>query len=204
MKNGIFSIFEYDNAVNFISKRTLQSLMLEVMLLAIALSMDVLAVSIGIGVTESARFSNSKHPKRFLIVIVIALYFASFHAGGVTLFSWFEHLSQWIGFSILLFLGLKAIYDSFQETVDNITPSLTHIALIILAFATSIDAFATGFTLALLSVSPLLACFVIGLTTFAFSLFGLYLGSTSSERLALKAELVGGIILIVIAFKILF
>lgn len=185
--------------------------MLEVILLAVALSMDVLAVSIGIGVTQGASFRSNAGPKQLFGVLVVALYFAVFHAvfpllgylGGVTLFAWFEHLSEWIAFSILLFLGIKAIYDSFQDNIDAVIPSLSHMALVMLALATSIDAFASGFTLALLTVPALLACVVIGITTFAFSLLGLYLGSTSSERFALKAELVGGIILIAIAFKIL-
>ena len=185
--------------------------MLEVIFLAVALSMDVFAVSIGLGVTNNARFDDGIGRKRLVGVLIIAFYFASFHAlfpllgylGGVTLFAWFENVSQWIGFAILLGLGLKAIYDSLQDSDDELNHLLTHAALLILAFATSIDAFATGFTFALLSVSPLISCVIIGLTTFCFSLLGLYLGNSSSERFASISTLFGGVILIAIGFKIL-
>jgi putative Mn2+ efflux pump MntP len=186
--------------------------MLEVILLSIALSMDVFAVSIGIGVNQSGKSQPAlKGENCFLGAFTIAMYFAVFHAvlpllgylGGVTLFTWFDRLSQWIGFSILLFFGLKAIYNSLQNNADEVASSLTHNALLILALATSIDAFATGFTLALMPLSPYLSCLIIGLTTLLFSLFGFFLGSKSHDKFTFKAELIGGIILIVIGFKIL-
>jgi putative Mn2+ efflux pump MntP len=185
--------------------------MIEVILLAVGLSMDVFAVSIGLGVAANGNGQIVANQKKMRIAFIVAFYFGAFHAffpligylGGITLFSWFESISQWIGFSILVFLGLKSIYDSFQGNDSEQTSSLTHSALLILAIATSIDALATGFTLALLAVSPLVACLIIGITTFAFSLFGLYLGSSSSERLAPISNLLGGFILIVIGFKIL-
>jgi putative Mn2+ efflux pump MntP len=186
--------------------------MLEVILLSVALSMDVFAVSIGIGVNQSGKSQPAlKGESRSLGAFTIAIYFAVFHAvlpllgylGGVTLFAWFESLSQWIGFSILLSLGLKSIYNSFQNTADEAPPSLTHNALLMLALATSIDAFATGFTLALMSLSPYLSCLIIGLTTLLFSLFGFFLGGKSHQKFTFKAEFFGGIILIIVAFKIL-
>ncbi|MFQ3207982.1 MAG: putative Mn2+ efflux pump MntP [Glaciecola sp.] len=186
--------------------------MLEVILLSVALSMDVFAVSIGIGVNKSRIYKySSEAENRFSSAFIIAIYFAVFHAvfpllgylGGVTLFAWFESLSQWIGFTILVSLGLKAIYDSFQKDGDEIAPSLTHNTLLIIAIATSIDAFAAGFTLALIPFSPYLSCLIIGLTTLVVSLFGFFLGSIRGERITLKAELFGGFILIAIGFKIL-
>jgi putative Mn2+ efflux pump MntP len=186
--------------------------MLAVILLSVALSMDVFAVSIGIGVNKSGAYKHrTEGENRFPSAFTIAIYFAIFHAvfpllgylGGVTLFAWFESLSQWIGFSILVSLGLKAIYDSFQKDGDKVVSSLTHNGLLIIAVATSIDAFAAGFTLALMPLSPYLSCLIIGLTTFIVSLFGFFLGRTSCEKLTLKAELFGGLILIAIGFKIL-
>jgi putative Mn2+ efflux pump MntP len=174
--------------------------------------MDVFAVSIGIGVNQSGKSQPElKGDSRFLSALIIAIYFAVFHAvlpllgylGGVTLFAWLGSLFQWIGFSILLSLGLKSIYNSFQNNADEVPPSLTHNALLMIALATSIDAFATGFTLALMSLSPYLSCLIIGLTTFLFSLFGFFLGSKGHQKFTFKAELFGGIILIVIGFKIL-
>ena len=185
--------------------------MLEIGLLSVALSMDVLAVSIGLGVIERAKFQSGENRKRFLSVFVIAFHFAAFHAlfpllgylGGVTLFSWLDGFSQWFGSSILFILGLKAIYDSLHSGSDEDVPILNYPTLLILALATSIDAFAIGFTLPLLAFPPLLSCLVIGMTTLIFSLFGLFVGSTSSERFAPISSLLGGIILIAIGFKIL-
>jgi putative Mn2+ efflux pump MntP len=185
--------------------------MIEVILLAIGLSMDVFAVSIGLGIAASGSGQVIINQKKLQGAVIVALSFGAFHAffplvgylGGITLFSWFEDISKWIGFSILVFLGLKSIYDSTQESDNELTHSLTYTALLILAVATSIDALATGFTLALLTVPPLVSCLIIGVTTFTFSLFGLYLGSSSSERLAPISSMLGGIILIVIGFKIL-
>ncbi|MFT6086646.1 MAG: putative Mn2+ efflux pump MntP [Glaciecola sp.] len=186
--------------------------MLEVILLSIGLSMDVFAVSIGIAVNKSGTYKHrSDGGMRFSSTFTVAIYFAIFHAvfpllgylGGVTLFAWFESLSQWIGFTILVSLGLKSIYDSFKKDGDEIAPLLTHNTLLIIAVATSIDAFAAGFTLALMPLSPYLSCLIIGLTAFVVSLFGFFLGSTRGETLSLKAELFGGFILIAIGFKIL-
>ncbi len=185
--------------------------MIEVILLALGLSMDVFAVSIGLGVAANGSGQILINQKKLRSAFIIAFYFGAFHAffpllgylGGITLFSWFESISQWIGFFILVFLGLKSIYDSYQGNENELTSSLTHSALLILAIATSIDALATGFTLALLTVPALVACLIIGMTTFSFTLIGLYLGSSSSKRLAPISNVLGGVILIVIGFKIL-
>jgi putative Mn2+ efflux pump MntP len=75
--------------------------------------------------------------------------------------------------------------------------------MLILAIATSIDAMAAGFTLTLIEVNPFIACFVIGVATFIFSWLGVYVGAKSGTFLESKAELFGGIILILIGFKVL-
>ena len=72
-----------------------------------------------------------------------------------------------------------------------------------LAIATSIDAMAAGFTLTLLEVNPFIACAIIGIATFIFSYAGVFIGVKSGTWLESKAELLGGIILILIGFKML-
>lgn len=72
-----------------------------------------------------------------------------------------------------------------------------------LAIATSLDAMAAGFSLTILEVNPFIACIIIGVTTFCFSWAGVFIGTKSGTWLESKAELLGGIILILIGFKIL-
>jgi len=76
--------------------------------------------------------------------------------------------------------------------------------MLMLAIATSIDAMAAGFTLTLLGINPFIACLVIGFTTFGFSWLGVFIGVKSGTWLESKAELTGGVILILIGLKMLF
>ena len=76
--------------------------------------------------------------------------------------------------------------------------------MLVLAIATSIDAMAAGFSLTLLDINPLIACATIGFTTLFFSVLGVFIGAKSGTWLESKAELLGGVVLILIAIKILF
>jgi putative Mn2+ efflux pump MntP len=76
--------------------------------------------------------------------------------------------------------------------------------MLALAIATSIDALAAGFTLTILDVNPLIACATIGMTTLVFSGVGVFVGAKSGTWLETKAELFGGIVLMLIGFKLLF
>ncbi len=95
------------------------------------------------------------------------------------------------------------IYESITEGIEEDIARVTHKILLILAIATSIDAMAAGFTLTLIEVNPFIACATIGVTTFFFSLFGVFVGAKSGTWLESKAEFLGGIILILIGFKML-
>lgn len=75
--------------------------------------------------------------------------------------------------------------------------------MLTLAIATSIDAMAAGFSLTLLDINPYVACLVIGLTTFAFSVTGVFVGRKSGTWLESKAEIFGGIVLILMGIKFL-
>ena len=178
--------------------------MFEVIVLAVALSMDAFAVSIGLGSKVKAR--NLKR-----LALKAGLYFGAFQAlmpfvgylGGRGLLEWVEFYAHWIAFALLFLVGGKMIYESFSEGVEESITATTHKVMLMLAIATSIDAMAAGFSLTLLAVDPFLACFLIGLTTFAFSWAGVYIGRRSGTWLESKAELFGGIILILIGLKIL-
>src|SRR5690606_16990856 len=146
--------------------------MIEVFILAVALSMDAFAVSIGLG---------SKHvEKTKSLAVMAAIYFGIFQGlmpligflGGKGVLVWVEDYAHWVAYFLLVFIGGKMIYESFSAGVEEDIAKITQKILLILALATSIDAMAAGFTLTLIEVNPFLACAMIGVTTFAFSWFG--------------------------------
>ncbi|MDD4910804.1 MAG: manganese efflux pump MntP family protein [Sideroxydans sp.] len=176
--------------------------MLDVLFLAIALSMDAFAVSIGLG---------AKHDSRKL-ALQAGLYFGVFQAimpfigylGGRGVLGWIDAYAHWIAFGLLILIGGKMVYEGMQEGIEEDISAITHKMMLMLAIATSIDAMAAGFSLTLLNVNPLLACLIIGITTFAFSWAGVKIGKRSGTWLESKAEIFGGIVLILIGFKMLF
>lgn len=177
--------------------------MIEVLLLAIALSMDAFAVSIGLGSKEKNRLAP--------LALKAALYFGIFqglmpllgYLGGKGVLGWVEEYAHWVAFGLLLLIGIKMIYESFAEGIEEDLAQITHRVMLMLAIATSIDAMAAGFSLTLLPVNPLLACAIIGITTFGFSWLGVYVGNKTGTRLESRAELAGGLVLILIGFKFL-
>jgi putative Mn2+ efflux pump MntP len=178
--------------------------MIEVIILAIALSRDAFAVSIGLGATK-------QHSKIVPLGIIVAIYFAIFQGvmpiigyfGGKGVLTWVESYTPWIAFFLLFLIGSKMIFDSFSEGIEENISKITHRVLLILAIATSIDAMAAGFSLTLLPINPFIACFIIGVITFIFSWLGVLVGAKGGTWLESKAELVGGITLIAITIKFL-
>lgn len=177
--------------------------MIEVLILAIALSMDAFAVAIGLG---------SKHQKKTAtLALMSGIYFGLFqglmpligYIGGKGILGWVESYAHWIAFFLLLLIGMKMIYESFAENIEDDITIITHRVMLMLAIATSIDAMAAGFSLTLLDINPFVACLIIGVTTFCFSWIGVFIGAKSGTWLESKAELLGGVILILIGFRIL-
>jgi putative Mn2+ efflux pump MntP len=177
--------------------------MLEVLFLAIALSMDAFAVSIGLGSKQKGNPAS--------LAVMSGVYFGVFQAlmpligylGGKGVLGWVEAYAPWIAFCLLALIGGKMLYEAFAEGIEEDILIISHRVMLMLAIATSIDAMAAGFALTLLDVGPLLACLIIGVTTFAFSWAGVYIGTKSGTWLESKAELFGGVVLIVIGLKIL-
>ncbi|WP_297821552.1 manganese efflux pump MntP family protein [uncultured Paraglaciecola sp.] len=178
--------------------------MIDVAILATALSMDAFAVSIGLG---------AKHTDKTLSLAIMAgLYFGFFqglmpligYLGGKEVFGWLEAYAAWIAFFLLLIIGSKMIYESFSGGIEKDIVKITHKVMFALAVATSIDALAAGFTLTILDVNPFVACAIIGLTTLVFSGMGIFVGAKSGTWLESKAELFGGIVLVLIGCKLLF
>jgi putative Mn2+ efflux pump MntP len=175
--------------------------MFEVIVLAIALSMDAFAVSIGLGAKGNTKGLGLK----------AGLYFGAFQAimpfigylGGRGVLGWVDAYAHWIAFGLLALIGGKMIYEGLSEGIEEDIAALTHKMMLVLAIATSIDAMAAGFSLTLLDIEAWLACLIIGVTTFAFSWAGVLIGARSGTWLENKAEIFGGVVLILIGLKIL-
>ncbi len=175
--------------------------MFEVIVLAVALSMDAFAVSIGLGSKGNTRGLGLK----------AGLFFGAFQAlmpfigylGGKGVLGWVEAYSHWIAFGLLALIGGKMIYEGLQEGIEEDIAAITNKMMLLLAVATSIDAMAAGFSLTLLNFNAYLACLIIGVTTFAFSWAGVEIGKKSGTWLESKAEIFGGVVLILIGIKFL-
>lgn len=176
--------------------------MLEVVILALALSMDAFAVSIGLGSKPV-----ESHKK---LAIWAAVYFGLFqglmpligYLGGKGLLGWIDVYAPWIAFLLLLFVGGKMIFEAFAEGIEEDVCQITQRVMLTLAIATSIDAMAAGFALNLLQANPFIACVIIGVITMVMSTLGVFIGKRSGTWLESKAELLGGVILILIGIKL--
>lgn len=175
--------------------------MIEVLILATALSMDAFAVSIGLGAKENSPGLALKAGLFFGIFQALMPFIG--YMGGKSVLGWVEAYAHWIAFGLLALIGAKMIYEGLHEGIEEEISSITNKMMLILAIATSIDAMAAGFSLTLLDADPYVACITIGVTTFAFSWVGVLIGKNSGTWLEDKAEIFGGIVLVLMGFKIL-
>lgn len=176
----------------------------ELFLIGIGLSMDAFAVSICKGL------SMQKIDKKY--TLCIALFFGGFqalmpllgYALGSRFSGYIERFDHWIAFVLLAFIGLNMIHESREEAEEEKPyTGINFKELFILAVATSIDALAVGVTFAFLQVDIVPAIAIIGCTTFVISLAGVYVGNVFGARYKSRAELTGGVILVLIGLKIL-
>ena len=179
--------------------------LLELLLIALGLSMDAFAASLCKGMSMKKR--NPHHSA------VIALFFGGFQAAmpligwllGTQFESYITAVDHWIAFGLLAFIGGKMIYEALiKETCPTEDENALRIkGLLLLAVATSIDALAVGVTFAFLQVSIIPAVTFIGVVTFVLSYIGVFIGHKFGASLKTKAELAGGLVLILIGIKIL-
>jgi len=177
--------------------------MLEVFILAVALSMDAFAVSIGLGA--------KKYPSIPFLGIKVAVLFGFFQGlmplvgyfAGVGAGEFIASFDHWIAFVLLGGIGVKMMMESRQEDTTEEICTLSHKILFTLAVATSIDAMAAGFTLNLFDLSVGLSVVLIGVVTFIFSYAGVLVGQKSGVWLESRAEFFGGLVLVLIGLKIL-
>ena len=178
---------------------------IEIILLAIGLSMDSLAVSVTGGAMMKQRYSAGNALK---MATVLGLFQAGLTAVGYLTGVGFERfittVDHWIAFGLLLYLGGKMVYESFQhkEEEEGFDPLCLR-TLCTLGVATSIDAMAVGISLAVLRSPIVLEATIIGIVTLLISAFGVFFGNQVGRRIDLKLDLIGGVILIGLGTKIL-
>lgn len=183
------------------------AVLIELFLIGVGLSMDAFAVSVCKGL--AMKKVNKKQ------AVIIALYFGGFQA-LMPLIGWFlgvrfqkyiTSFDHWIAFGLLVFIGGKMILEAIRDTdvqeIREKDPPLDHKEMVVLAIATSIDALAVGITFAFLDTPIVEAIVIIGCITFLLSIFGVVVGNFFGTRYKKKAEIAGGIILILIGLKVL-
>ena len=177
--------------------------MIELMLIAVSMSMDAFAVSICKGL--SVRKVTLKQS------LAVGGWFGGFQGVmpviGFVLTSLFASLitsiSHWIAFVLLLFIGSNMIREAMDKNVEEVDDSFSFMTMLTLAVATSIDALAMGVTLNLSGANIWLAAPMIAITTAVLSPIGLKVGNLFGAKYKNKAELAGGIVLVGLGIKIL-
>lgn len=177
--------------------------LLSLCILAVGLSMDAFAVSICKGLAMD-RVTLKKAG-------IVGLWFGGFQALmpaiGYLLGSQFEQfitaIDHWIAFILLGIIGASMIKEALSKDEEHATASLDMKTMFLLAVATSIDALAVGVTFAFLQVNILAAVLFIGMTTLILSMIGVKVGNIFGLRYKTKAEIAGGVILILMGIKIL-
>ncbi len=177
----------------------------EILILAVGLAMDAFAVAICKGLSV-----QKTRPHHYLL---IGLWFGGFQGLmpsigyflGSTFASYIESFSAWVAFALLVLIGGNMIKESLSKDEEKVDASFSFKSMLVLAVATSIDALASGITIALSpnSSSIWLAVLFIGVITFALSALGLKIGNVFGAKFKSKAELFGGIVLIGLGIKIL-
>ena len=173
-----------------------------VILIAIGLSMDALAVAIAKGISISKNRRKS--------ALLLASLFGGFQAlmpvigwlAGLGLRDIIMGIDHWIAFALLGFIGAKMIYDS-TKSEDRKDEDITMIVALTLAIATSIDALMVGLSFAFLETSILMPILIIGTVTFALSFAGFIFGSRMGSIFGKRIKILGGLILILIGLRIL-
>ena len=177
---------------------------LDIFLIGVALSMDAFAVSICKGL--SVKKAGVKH------VLTVGVYFGGFQALmpmigfllGYKFESFITNIDHWIAFVLLAIIGGNMIREALgKDEDDKENDDFSFRAMLPLAVATSIDALAVGISFAFLGVDIVTAALLIGATTFVLSGAGIFVGNIFGSKYKSKAELAGGIVLILIGAKIL-
>lgn len=177
--------------------------MVELFIIAVGLSMDAFAVAICKGL--SVKQVKVKH------ALIVGVYFGGFQAMmpllgyllGVRFQEAITSIDHWIAFVLLGLIGFNMIREAMSKEEEEVSAAFDVKTMIPLAVATSIDALAVGVTFAFLQVQIVPAVSFIGVITFVLSMIGVKIGNVFGMKYKSKAELAGGITLILMGVKIL-
>lgn len=184
----------------------------EILLIGIGLSMDAFSVSVCKGLTTK-KFS-------WKMALICGLWFGFFQALmpligyflGVQFEQYITAVDHWIAFGLLFLIGANMIREALSKRTENeklrgengeLRTENSHLDMLVLAIATSIDALAVGVSFACIQVKIWSSVLIIGTTTFLFSVLGVKIGNVFGSKFEKSAGVIGGIILIVIGLKIL-
>lgn len=175
----------------------------ELFIIAVSLSMDAFAVSICKGLSTGR--------PRLGHCLICGVYFGGFQALmpllgwllGVRFQQMIARIDHWIAFVLLALIGFNMAREALSGEEECLDNSFSSKVMLPLAVATSIDALAVGVTFAFLQVDILPAVLFIGITTFVLSAAGVKIGAVFGGRFRSKAELAGGVILMLMGLKIL-
>ena len=175
----------------------------EILLLAVSLSLDAAIVAVGAGALARVRLGAALR-----IAGLFGLFQGLMPVLGLLLGLGFrDYLLAYghvVGFVLLLLVGGKMLFEAFEKEDTKRERDILHLStLLVLAIATSIDAFVIGITFTFIPVDVPIAIALIGLVTFLMALLGVYLGRRSRHLLGTRIELVGACVLILLAFKVL-
>lgn len=176
---------------------------LELFIIGVGLSMDAFAVSICKGL--SVRTLRPRH------ALITGAYFGGFQALmpllgfvlGVRFQSLITSVDHWIAFVLLALIGGNMVRESRETDGESLSDSFSFTTMLPLAVATSIDALAVGVTFAFLQVDIIPAVCLIGVTTFVLSCVGVKVGNVFGAKYKARAELFGGVVLMLMGLKIL-
>lgn len=176
---------------------------IEILLIAVGLSIDAFAVSICKGLA-----TNILTPKK---AITVGLWFGIFQflmpVIGYYCCTQFKDyivfIDHWVIFGLLLVIGINMIKEALSQEEETIDDSLRFRTMLMFSLATSIDALAVGITFALSDVDILPAVSLIGCTTFTLSVIGTIIGHRFGMKYKKPSEIIGGVILIGLGLKIL-
>ena len=176
----------------------------ELLLLAVGLSMDAFAVSVckGLsvkkaGIKESA-ICGSWFGGFQALMPLLGFFLGALFADAI------EKFDHWIAFGLLVIIGINMLKEAFSCDCEEHNDDLSIKTMFVMAVATSIDALAVGISLAMAgNVNIVLAVVLIGVTTFLLSALGVKIGNLFGNRFEKKAQIAGGVILILLGVKIL-
>lgn len=176
---------------------------IEILLISLGLAMDAFAVSVCKGL--AMKKMNWKK------AIIIGLYFGVFQAVmpiigfflGTTFEGFITNVDHWVAFILLVVIGINMIKEAFEKESENRNDNVDMKTMIVLSIATSIDALAIGITFACLKMHILVPVITIGVITFIISVIGVKIGNRFGDKYEKKAEIMGGVILILLGTKIL-